>query len=354
MAKYTGLVGKLENNIFNGSGKGIGGAAMYAGIGAAVGGIGGALTNSEDRTSGALRGAVLGAGLGAATNTIPKGISNTFKKSGFYMPDRKAISEVGDHFTTDYRPFYDVVNTPENKEYAKSYMPVVKQSLKEGGTDSDFFENFSVNMAKRAKEHGANGANLGPERVMELGDAAQSSFEAFEKHMSESGGRKEIDKAIHGNMKIWKASSAGMKVGIATSAVASAGFESMMHHIAAPTGQFFKNLKDGKAPGWRNSFATAASALGAYEGYNVLNNTSEGNYGSAAGGMLMLGLGKVAFSQGVNAFDIGAAMKKKGLTPQGLKAAMGVGFILNKLKNGAKNMEPEQKARIVQRLQDIG
>ena len=28
--------------------------------------------------------------------------------------------------------------------------------------------------------------------------------------------------------------------------------------------------------------------------------------------------------------------------------------ILNKLKNGAKNMEPEQKARIVQRLQDIG
>jgi hypothetical protein len=33
---------------------------------------------------------------------------------------------------------------------------------------------------------------------------------------------------------------------------------------------------------------------------------------------------------------------------------MGVGFIGNKLKNGAKNMEPEQKARMVQRLQDIG
>ena len=51
MAKYTGLVGKLENNIFNGSGKGIGGAAMYAGVGAAVGGIGGALTNSKNCTS---------------------------------------------------------------------------------------------------------------------------------------------------------------------------------------------------------------------------------------------------------------------------------------------------------------
>ena len=332
---YKGLIGKLGKDIFEGSGKGSQGVALYMGTGAVVGGASGAMLSEDGFMAGAFRGATFGALTGGAINMIPKGIESSFRNSGLNPWEKGLEKRLGEDATRIFKPTYDSVNTEENKQLMKNFIPGAKKAWKESTDDRDFSVKVLQNLANDMD-------NMSPETtktLVNIGENVADNLLAFEKTNSS----KAFESWFKGNKEIFKNADFSDQLSMGSSFITKAGFDSAYHHIVEPTGAFVhKALKNGfKDITKMETSAAAFSAYGAYEAYHIVDDISNGDYAGAAAGMGMLVGGKLLYSQGVNAIHMNSFLKEKGMTWGGVAKAGGGGFFTKKLVDGVNKWTPE-------------
>ena len=340
--QYGGLIGKLQKNIFSNPN----GALKYAGVGAATGAGIGAMTSDDGALTGARRGAVFGALVGGGIHAIPRSVSKTLKTSGFKQWDNSKNKEIGDELATTFKPFYDEVNTAENKNIMKSFVPAAESAFRDSKNDKDFALNTLMNMADTLDGMDGSSVNAISKKLETMGESLDATMQGFDK----GSASKEIRGFIDDNRKIIDGLQGKKKVGTLTSAVGKIGFDSAYHHIVEPTAQFFKRVGKGKKPTGMQTAAFGASAFGVYESYGIMNNVSDGNYGAALGGIGMLAAGKLIFSGASNMIALDKFATKKGFTRQGRKMALIAGAGTLKFSSGVKQFGPEEFGKIQQRF----
>lgn len=324
---YKGLIGKLGKDIF----KNPGNMGKYAGVGAGVGIVGGAIMSDDGIMSGAMRGGVFGAALGAGIHWAPRAINKTIKDSGFIEWDRANTGPLLSEAFDSFKPVYDTVNDPVMKKTMKDFVPAVTEAFSSTKTNKDFAREVQIGVIEKAG--GMDKATL--TSLMDIGNDVGEGITKIK-------GLPTYQKAMDWrdvNKEIWDKMSTGKKVGLGTSVVAKMGFDSAYHHIVEPTGKFIRKTMAGKKPSVGQSAAAAFSLYGGYEAYHIGNDVADGNNMSALGGMGMLVAGKLVFSQAGNAIKLHKEMVKRKITPIGVAKA-GVGGIgARKLALGYKDMD---------------
>ena len=324
---YKGLIGKLGKDIF----KNPGAIGRYAGIGAGVGVVGGAMMSDDGIMSGAMRGGVFGAALGAGIHWAPRAINKTIKDSGFIEWDRANTAPLLSEGFDSFKPVYDTVNDPAMKKTMKDFVPAVTEAFSSTKNNKDFAREVQIGVIEKAG--GMDKATLNS--LMDIGNDVGDGITKIK-------GLPTYQKARdwqYANEEIWDKMSTGKKVGLGTSVVAKMGFDSAYHHIVEPTGKFIRKTMAGKKPTMGQSAAAAFSLYGGYEAYHIGNDVADGNKLSALGCVCMLVAGKLAFSQAGNAIALHKEMVKRNITPMGVAKA-GIGGIgARKLALGYRDMD---------------
>ena len=296
----------------------------------------GATLSEDGFAAGAFRGALFGAGTGAAINLIPKGISSSFKNSGLNPWEKGLEKKIGEDASRIFKPTYDSVNTKENKELMKKFIPGAKSAWKESnGDDRVFSIKVLENLAKDMD-------NMTPETTKTLTDMGKNVAEDLSR-FDKTASLGSFDKWFQSNKKIFQDADSVDQAKMGASFITKAGFDSAYNHIVEPTGAFVnKALKNGfKDITKMETSAAAFSAFGAYEAYNIVDDVSNGDYMGAAKGMGMLVGGKLLYSQGVNAIHMNSFLKEKGMTWGGVGKAAGGGYFTKKLYDGVGKWTPE-------------
>ena len=363
MAGYGGIIGKLQTSIFNGSGRELQGALMYSGIGAGIGAVGGALTSDDGVGSGIMRGGMLGAGIGAAANLLPKAVASTYKRhnlksidkstldsgildiadaySGFMNKQSESGTVLGGLFTSGAIPkgahlkndaefiqmATDALQGNVNKGSSKMSKKMSKVSKGLGqnpdGTDRTFADVFTKEFADYYRE--TSNAKLS-------GDAKLAA--------SKDGSA--LANTIKENLASFKNASTMGKAEIGSAVGAKAGFDSVYHHLVEPTGSLIRKVRGidkGKITGEEYA-ATAFNAFGAYEIGNIMNDTADGDYGGALKSAAILGVGKLAYAQGVNLFKLNKIRKDYNIPMDfvGQKAVQGASAAFTTIAGGANTV----------------
>lgn len=318
------------------------------GIGTAVGAGIGALSSDDGYGAGALRGGIAGAGIGGLAHGVPRGIEAAYKGSGLTRPREGMLSEYGKAALDAFGDTYKSVNSEQNKGLMKSFIPGVKQAAKTSATDRE----FSLNMVNSMAD---NVSSFSSQDIQNLANMGKNMERDFNKLHSTSV-HKEMSDFFENNFETLRSASKSKKVGIATAAIVDGGLNSVKSHLIDPTISMFGKMKKGDFKGIQKHemAATAFNALGAYEMGGAVNDIADGNYGSAAGSLALLGAGKLAYGQGANFLKANSMLKERGMTWGGLsKAAVG-GVGLQKFSNGAKAWTPEDEMAVVNRFQNAG
>lgn len=313
------------------------------GIGTAVGAGTGAVLADDSATAGAIRGGIAGAAAGSAVHYVPRGISATYKSSGFSRPTEGLVGRYTDDIINSYEPVMKAMKTDQNKELVKSAVPVFKKAFKES-TDNPSFSIKSIEGLKD-KVKNLNQADL--DTLTGLGEKVTVATNA----MNSKASTKEMNSYIEAQSKNFKDLSGKKKVGLMTAAAVDAGLNSVNHHLIQPMFSMGNKIKSGKIGDidrWENS-AAAFNTFGLYETYNAANEVSNGQYGSALGTMATVGAGKLAYSQASNLLKLNGKLMDKGtnlydVTKNVIPGAVG----LQKFTNGVKNFTPEQQLHVMQ------
>ncbi len=331
---YKGLIGKLGKDIF----KNPGAIGRYAGIGAGVGVVGGAMMSDDGIMSGAMRGGVFGAALGAGIHWAPRAINKTIKDSGFIEWDRANTGPLLDDVTTSFGPAYVAMNHPTTRKTGRALGVEVSKAFFSTSGDAEFATQVQVGLANKLGDMGEEGLK----GMVGIGGTIEYGFREMDKSLNVKDARNFFthNKEIFDNLDM------GKKVGLATSVITKMGFDSAYHHIVEPTGKFIRKTMAGKKPTMGQSAAAAFSLYGGYEAYHIGNDVADGNKLSALGGVGMLIGGKLAFSGAANAIAINKALVAKGMTPMGVaKTGIGIGG-LRKLDKGTTMMNDAQRALV--------
>lgn len=331
---YSGLIGKLGNNIFNGSGAGTSGAAMYAGIGAGAGALLGGYASDDGVIPGAFRGALFGGAVGAGVNLIPKGVSSAFKTSGMKSITSDMIDDISKTAPQAFKQSYD--NAQRHKELIKGFVPGARQAWDQGGNAKTFSKNVIKNLAKDMKDIDVN-------TLKDL-DAFGQQFIKDQIGFEKTSAFKTINDVFKGNVDIFNnMQSTSDKVALGSSFVAKTGFDSVYHHLVKPTGSLINKVKNKDFKGITGGeyAATAFNAFGIYEAGSMVNDVADGNYGSALVTGLMLTNGKIAFSQGANLIRTNKILKENNMTWGGVGSAVGGGVFVQRFSQGFQKWGPE-------------
>ena len=337
---YEGLLGRLGKDIFEGSGAGSAGLMKYAGIGAAVGGAGGAVLSEDSMMSGAFRGALFGAAVGGGINKAPQIVNSVFKNSGMTQWSSGLEKRLGEDASRAFKPTYDQANTSQNKELMKKFVHGAKTAFKTSKSDKDFSLKVTENLARDM-------SNLSQKDLDMLSGLGKTTGEGINNFNSTSS-FKEFDSWFDGNKKVFDNASTVDKLNMGSAFVTKAGFDSAYNHIVKPTGSFINKVKSGdfkNINGFEGS-AAAFSAYGAYESLGILGEASDGNIGGAIGGVGLLVGGKLAFSQGVNLIHANTFLKERGMTLGGVTKGASGGYFVKKFESGVKQWTPDDTTRM--------
>lgn len=300
--ELTGALGKIKQSIFTGSGQGTEGALKFAGIGAGIGGVGGAFTTDDSAGSGFLRGAALGAGVGGGINLASKGVEGNLVKN-----------KVKDYFSAnrlaEYQETIDKDILP-GLQGTKAFLEGQKQhalNVKNGAKD----------MSNLTSEEGI-AKLLGDPSLMHLmagdmsGTINSEMTGLFTKDSVKRMQQDIIDVTNQEHLKGNNWEKTKLKTAIGT----KLGFDSAVSHIINPTKEAFGKIFDGKIGDvtgmeWA---AVGMSAYGAYDAYNILKESSDGNWGSAAWSSTVLAGSKLAFSAGIEGWRGHKYLQTHGLT----------------------------------------
>lgn len=309
------------------------------GVGTAVGAGAGAVASDDGYGAGALRGGIAGAVAGAGVAGVPRMINAAYSKAGFTKPPEGAFSNYANTLMDTYKPTYDVVNTEANKELMKSFIPGVKAANKTATSDGDFALKTIESMAKTYK-------GMKPEDIKRLANVG----EIIAKDSEKLEGNKNISdftNYMQQEVKKFQGLSGGLKVGVMTTAAIDGGIGSVKSHLIDPMVSMGKKIGKGDFRGI-NKFeygAAGFNALGVYETGSAVNDIADGNYGSAAGSLALLGAGKLAYSQGANVVKGLDMLHGKGMTVKGAVNAGVAGGGMYRMNAGIKSWTPEQQAR---------
>lgn len=344
MAKYEGLIGKLSQDIFEGSGQGNLGVAKYAGLGslagAGVGGTQGYLSEEGSFQGGLVRGALAGAGIGAATNYVPKAISSTLKKSGLNVYGE--VPELAEAASTAFRPLFDSMNTTANKDLLSSFQPTIRENVRSINKPHKFAKDSAMDVIKKAEnpQDLTNLQNIGKDVVDNLESFNTTNIQGIK-----------FKNYIDSSVDSFQGLSKGDRRKTAGSFTAVLGFDSAYKHIVEPTGDFIKKTRAGQSTSMMEKSAAAFSLFGAYEAAQVTGDISEGNWGAAAGGFAMLAGSKLAFSQGVNAIHANKFLKEKGISASDLAKTTVAGYGVKQLFTGFNKFTPEDHFEVNSAIQ---
>ena len=304
---YEGLIGKIGKNIFEGSGKGLSGAGLYAGIGAGVGGVSGAIVG-DDVGSGFVNGALLGAGVGASVNMLPKFVSNTLKEAN-WVSYNDSMTNLATATAVSYGGLYKSINKEGSKDFIQGVGNTAFKNMFK--SSNDFAYNVTTDAFGRAK-------NANAEDLLNFLKMGMNTAKGTNTFLGTRAGREGAEWYLN-NSAAWSAKEGMDKMKLATAVGLKSAFDSVVSHIINPTSELFK----GKGS-FENIAAGAMTAFGAYEGYEVLAEGSNGNWdGAFAAGVGFAGA-KLAFSQGMNIRAIDKVLKEKDMTWGGVfKTAVG-------------------------------
>lgn len=317
------------------------------GIGAAAGAGLGALASDDGYGTGALRGGIAGAGVGGLAHGVPRGISAAYKGSGLTRPREGLVSEYVADAMDSFKGTYTSVNTEQNKELMKSFVPGVKKAVKTSVDDRD----FSLKMVDNLVDNVKSFSKKDMDTISNIGKNVEDDLASLSKKAS----TKEMGDFFENSINTFRSATTSKKVGIATAAITDAGLNSVKSHLIDPTVSMFGKIKKGnfKDIHKHEMAATAFNAWGAYEMGHAVNDIADGNYGSAAGTMVMMGAGKLAYSQGANLLKVNSMLKERGMTWGGVgKAGIG-GMGANKFYNGTKAWSPEDQISVMNKFQNV-
>jgi len=329
ISKYTGVVDKIRRDVFEDNVSAGSYALMGAAAGAVTVGTIGGITGEGFLSSG-ITGGITGAGLGFATNKAPKAIMNQLKRVGVKPLDN--INDIRDEALTQFQATYKTVNDDQFKESLKLFKPISERNAKNIGDSyqfskgvmNDFVDSFD-NMTQQDLD---NFMNFGKVVGNDLDNFSQSSAGTALGDWLEDSGK-----------KFMNLSTVDQHITVANLST-KAGFDSAYSHIVEPT----QRVLQGKPKEGLDYLATAVSAYGLYEVGTMAHDISEGEWTSALGTAAWLGVGKVLYSQGVNAYKMHTALKEKGMTYSGLANSMKVGIGMKQLQAGMKQWTPEDYA----------
>lgn len=316
------------------------GLAATSAIGIGIGAGTGAALSDDGYLSGALRGGIAGGAIGSAFNLVPRAINAAYKDAGFTRLEDGVFSQWRDDAVKAFRPTYDSVNNDANKSLMKSFGGAAKRANKESMNNKEFAQNIVKNMSATVKD-------LSAEDMGKLQNIGSTMGKDMQK-LHESPHHKAVDDFLEKNVKAFGELSKGKKVGVMTAAVIDGSINSVKNHLIDPVKDLGSKLKDGRFKDIRpfhEGGAVAFNAYGLYEGGHVANDIADGNYGSAAKGLAVLGGMKLAYGQGANAISGAKYMYDNNLNPFKLKNAAIAGVGMKKLDLGVKAMdEAEQMA----------
>ena len=305
MAKYEGFIGKLSQDIFNGSGQGSSGAARYAAIGSAtgagIGGIQGSLSDEGSFGGGLVRGAVAGAAGGAGVNLIPKMLSHNMNASG--LKPYENFQGLASQAIDDFKPVNDYLTSPKMKEVLSDFKPIRDNNIKNISNPKAFAMGVDQDFIK------ARG-RLNPDDFTDLTKYMETATQGFDN----SAEGVQFNAYLNNTRDKFFAMNKPDQAKAAGSFAATLGFNSAYKHIVEPTGDFITKFKAGQSTNLYEKSAAAFSAFGLYEGLGISKDVSEGNWGSAAAGLGLLVGGKALYSQGVSGFRAANFLKSKGVS----------------------------------------
>ena len=351
---YEGVLGKLGSNLFEGSGQGGMGFAKYTGLGAGSLGLYSGIKSSLDEndegkgfTDGLMNGLVAGAFLGGAVNLAPKAIKSSLDSSGFTM--YKNLDKVGDEAAKAFRPVYEDVNNKENKELLKSFKPVAKDNIKKIREpyvfSKDVTDGLIDTMADFEKET--------QDKLLNMGSKVDTIFTDF---TTKNKRGVDFKNYLEDTRDKFNSMSRVDKIKNGGSFIAKAGFDSAYHHVVAPTGQFIKKATSGRLNEVTKleGAAAAFSAYGGYEAYQMANEIADGDYSGALKTGMVIGAGKLAFSQGVNLIHANAFLKERNMTWGGVAAASGTGYALKQYATGLSKWTADDHTGLVKKMAEKG
>ena len=316
---YEGIVGKLGKDIFEGLGKGTSGAATYAGIGAGVGGVAGAFLG-DDTTSGALQGAVFGAALGAGTNLLPKFVKNTLGKHNIQSLNYSLVENFSDA-ASSYASLLSTVGDKANKQLVQDFGASARKN---------FFKSdrvFSRNVVQDVNSY----IDKDPRSIVKIARIGEDTWDGTESFLGKKTGQDIFKKGLN-NLDIWNSLETKEKYKVGTAKVLQSGFDSVYSHIIKPTGEFFSK---GNKSTFENGSAAAMTGLGLYEGYNAVDNASNGNYSGAFANLAGFAGAKIAYSQAMNVRSMNKILEQKNLTWGQVGKATVAGFGSSRFVRGA-------------------
>lgn len=323
MAKFGGVLGKLSDDIFN---KGAEDGRRYllknklfdyAGAGSLVGAMSTMAANlvtdsDEDIYRAGLRGSVTGAVVGAGVNVIPKALHNQLAKTG--MRKFQGSQGIIDDMAKIWAPVFHEFDTKKGRSDPTGFF---KDTWKEAGK--------AVGKGHAPGERAMTLHNMmiqGVDPALKKGDKnldAMLKLQAF-KVLTDDAFKKTSEyqrtNPDFNQFKEWGKEQAKLfyslgkkdRMTIGYNLLAQAGFASTYNHIVKPTGEFIENIRKGNFKGinLEQGAATAFSAYGIYETAKLVDEVSDGEWGSAAKTAAMLAGGKLAYGMGVEAVKLDA------------------------------------------------
>ena len=297
--------------------------AKHAGIGGAAGATTTASIQAYDNYStgrdlnsnlgiAALRGAGAGVLVGGVVNTLPKRIMNSYAKAGLTAPPEQ-VNELTKIALGEAQPLY-----AKYKEPANEFINIPLRNWKSAWNPVNYNKKVVEDFRRTANKYSNNSdLSIDAEAKKEISEAYNRIANTDEFKISKAW-------AIRNGKNMMAADEKNMTKQFAKSQAATQQmmlhgmFNSTYKHVFKPTGDIIRKAT-GQSPDvkWSSFKATDWTSLGVngfglYEGYNALNNVSQGDYGAAAGNALTFGLVKFKYGQLVGGIDTMKYLKSKG------------------------------------------